>query len=91
MTRFKLKLRDGSAVHAEDEDSEALVRGPALDNGVIALPGTTFLATGGRTAYVRASFSLQNAENVEEALRRLRKAILEARSEKDEVKAPNGV
>ena len=46
---------------------------------MLALPGTSFLATGGKTAYVRASFSLSGPEDVEEALRRLKVTILQER------------
>ena len=63
----------------EDDDSEELIRTKAFENGVLALPGTSFLATGGKTAYVRASFSLSGPEDVEEALRRLKVTILQER------------
>lgn len=87
---FKLLLRNPAAngangengVGEQEDDSEALVQ-RAVEHGVIALPGTTFLANGGRTAYVRASFSLQTPENIEEALRRLREVVLEARDAKE--------
>lgn len=50
LCKFKLLLRDASdASGGEEEDSEALARGPVLEHGVIALPGTTFMASGGRT------------------------------------------
>ena len=90
--RFKLLLRDASdASDGEEDDSEALVRGPVLEHGVIALPGTTFMASGGRTPYVRASFSLQAPEAVEEALRRLSAVVLEARAANSQNgKAENG-
>lgn len=88
---FKLLLRDPSSIsavnnadglEAVEDDSEALVLERAIKHGVIALPGATFLPTGGRSAYVRASFSLQSPENVEEALHRLRLVVLEVRREK---------
>jgi len=47
-----------------------------------ALPGTVFLPNGtyGRkTAYASASFSLLSDDRVEEAVKRLRQAILDAR------------
>ncbi|THG93294.1 hypothetical protein EW145_g8411, partial [Phellinidium pouzarii] len=78
---FKLLLNDPSRPERQvEEDSEELIRTKALENGVLALPGTSFLATGGKTAYVRASFSLLDTDAVEEALRRLREVILKARS-----------
>lgn len=74
--RFKLNLGD-----AAEGDSEAVIRTKALEKGVLALPGTVFHPGGRKTAYVRASFSLLPEDQVEEALRRLREVILEARNE----------
>ena len=50
---------------------------------MLALPGTSFMAHGAKTAYVRASFSLTDPEDVEEALRRLREVVLKARGEQE--------
>ncbi|KAI1796884.1 PLP-dependent transferase [Ganoderma leucocontextum] len=75
---FKLLLRDPGA-GGEEKDSEQIIRGPALEKGVLALPGTVFLPDGGRTPYVRASFSLLDEADVEEAIKRLRAVVLEAR------------
>jgi tryptophan aminotransferase len=55
------------------------VRGQALEKGVLALPGTVFLPDGRNTAYVRASFSLIDEEDAEEACRRLAETVREAR------------
>ena len=74
--RFKLQLGD-----AAEGDSEAVIRTQALEGGVLALPGTVFLPSGRKTAYVRASFSLLPEHEVEEALRRLRAVLLKARGE----------
>lgn len=63
-----------------EEDSEVLIRTKAFERGVLALPGTVFLPRGQKTAFVRASFGLLNEEEVEEALRRLRGVILDARA-----------
>ena len=52
----------------EDGDSESLIRTRAYERGVLALPGTVFLPRGGKTAYVRASFSLLGEEEVEEGV-----------------------
>ena len=60
-------------------DSEAIIRKNALEQGVLALPGTVFLPNGRKTAYVRAAFSLLSEDRVEEAVERLRQAILDAR------------
>ena len=50
-----------------------------MEKGVLALPGTVFLPDGGKTPYVRASFSLHEEAEVEEAIKRLRAVVLEAR------------
>lgn len=80
LRRFKLLLRDPSN-SSEDvvEDSENIIRTKAFERGVLALPGTAFLPSGRTTAYVRASFSLLPPEDVDEALKRLRQVILDAR------------
>lgn len=74
--RFKLLLgtEDG-----EEGDSADIIREKAVERGVLALPGTVFLPNGRKTAYVRASFSLLTPEEVEEAIKRLRDVILDAR------------
>ncbi|KAL5486261.1 hypothetical protein ACEPAI_7307 [Sanghuangporus weigelae] len=77
---FKLLLNNPSGQTIE-EDSEELIQSKAFENGVLALPGTSFLPTGGKTAYVRASFSLVDPNDIEEALRRLREVVLKARGE----------
>ena len=73
---FKLLIADKPG---EEGDSLDLIRNKAFENGVLALPGTVLLPDGRKTAYVRASFSLLPEEDVNEALRRLRTTILEAR------------
>ena len=73
--RFKLCLKDGN------EDSAAIIRTKAFEKGVLALPGTVFLPNGRKTAYVRTSFSVVGEDEVEEAVKRLREAILESREE----------
>lgn len=77
--RFKLILNDPLKPGVHEEDSETVIRTKALEKGVLALPGTSFLPNGGKTAYVRASFSLLEEDQVEEALRRLKVTLLEAR------------
>jgi tryptophan aminotransferase len=69
--RFKLCLKAGN------EDSAAVIRTKAFEKGVLALPGTVFLPNGRTTAYVRASFSVVEEADVEEAVKRLRAAVLE--------------
>ncbi|EJD07066.1 PLP-dependent transferase [Fomitiporia mediterranea MF3/22] len=78
---FKLLLNDPSnSTKVIDDDSEEIIRSRAYENGVLALPGTSFMPTGSKTAYVRASFSVIDPGDIEEALRRLREVILKARS-----------
>lgn len=78
---FKLLLDDPSdpSQPPVEEDSEEIITEKAFANGVLALPGTSFMTQGGKTAYVRASFSLNEPEEVDEALRRLRETVLQAR------------
>lgn len=75
--RFKLKLNgnEANSVGKDDGDSEFVIRTRAFEKGVLALPGKVFLPNGSRTAYVRASFSLNPEAEVDEALRRLREAV----------------
>jgi tryptophan aminotransferase len=76
---FKLLLNPNDP---DDEgDSEDVIRNKALENGVLALPGTAFLPDGRKTAYCRASFSLVSEEDINEGLKRLRSIVLQARSE----------
>ncbi|KAH9831639.1 PLP-dependent transferase [Rhodofomes roseus] len=76
---FKLLLNEpGSGVEGEG-DSEYIIRTTALERGVLALPGATFYPNPRKTPYVRASFSLLPEDQVDEALRRLREVVLEAR------------
>ena len=77
-SRFKLLLKE-PGLEGEEEDSESLIRGKALEKGVLALPGTVFLPDGGKTPYVRAAFSLLDEADVEEAIKRLRAVVLETR------------
>lgn len=72
MARFRLLL-------GEECDSASVIRTKAFEGGVLALPGTVFLPNGARTAYVRASFSLLEEGQVNEALRRLRVVLLRER------------
>jgi tryptophan aminotransferase len=66
---------------AWEGDSQSIIRKYAFERGVLALPGTVFLPNGGTTTYVRASFSVIEEDKVDEALRRLRQAILDARED----------
>ncbi|KAI0090973.1 PLP-dependent transferase [Irpex rosettiformis] len=74
---FKLLIGNGT----DEGDSESIIRTKAVERGVLALPGTIFFPGGKKSAYVRASFSLNTPEEVDEALRRLKLVILDARGE----------
>lgn len=76
---FKLVLDPENPEY--EGDSDDIIRNKALENGVLALPGTVFLPNGRKTAYVRAAFSLLPEDQVDEALKRLRTVILQARAE----------
>ncbi|GJE89936.1 PLP-dependent aminotransferase family protein [Phanerochaete sordida] len=72
---FKLLIGDEGG----EGDSAALIRTNAVERGVLALPGTVFLPNGRATAYVRASFSLLAPADVDEAVKRLRDVVLDAK------------
>jgi tryptophan aminotransferase len=55
-----------------------LIRSKAFENGVLALPGTVFYPNTRKSAYVRASFSFLEEDEVNEALRRLREALTQS-------------
>ncbi|KAF9533943.1 pyridoxal phosphate-dependent transferase [Crepidotus variabilis] len=59
-----------------EDDSEAIIKTKAYENGVLALPGTVFLPSGSKTTYARAAFSLLSEEDIDEALRRLRGVLI---------------
>lgn len=83
LLRFQLLIPPPSDdLNSTEGDSAELIRSKAFDNGVLALPGTSFFANGRRSAYVRASFSVLNDEDTDEALRRLAEVVREARGEK---------
>jgi tryptophan aminotransferase len=79
MHRFKLLLSDDPL---EEGDSYSTILTTGVERGVLALPGTVFLPNGRKTAYVRASFSLIPEKDVDEAIKRLREAVLAARASK---------
>ncbi|THG97515.1 hypothetical protein EW026_g4486 [Hermanssonia centrifuga] len=73
---FKLMVDAGDGTG----DSNSVIRTTALERGVLALPGTVFYPNGRKSAYVRASFSQLDEEQVNEALKRLRVALLDIRT-----------
>jgi tryptophan aminotransferase len=68
--------KDGS-----DGDSFAVIREKAVEKGVLAVPGSSFMPSGSKSAFVRVSFSLATEEQAEEGFRRLRQVIDEVRNE----------
>ncbi|KAF9473803.1 PLP-dependent transferase [Pholiota conissans] len=82
---FKLLTGSGDNENASSGDSKSVIETTAFAKGVLALPGTVFLPNGRPTPYVRASFSQASEEDVDQALQRLRAAILEARAGTSEI------
>ncbi|EPT01700.1 hypothetical protein FOMPIDRAFT_1036169 [Fomitopsis schrenkii] len=79
---FKILLNEpgsGGVAGEAEGDSDYVIRTTALERGVLALPGAVFYPNPRKTAYVRASFSLLPEFQVDEALRRLREVVIEAR------------
>lgn len=76
--RFELILPQGG-------DSRELIEKKAFKAGVLALPGGVFFAGGRRSAFVRASYSLLEEDEVNEALKRLAEVV---RKEWPEGQAP---
>ncbi|KAJ7150604.1 pyridoxal phosphate-dependent transferase [Mycena filopes] len=60
-------------------DSYDLISTHAVAKGVLAVPGTAFMPLRGPSPFVRVSFSLIEEDAAEEACRRLRSVVLEAR------------
>ncbi|KAF7305471.1 Aminotran-1-2 domain-containing protein [Mycena chlorophos] len=72
-------------------DSQFLIRERAVAKGVLAVPGTAFMPLAGKSAFVRVSFSIIEDADAEEACRRLREVMLEARAEAEAMrKVANG-
>jgi len=77
--RLLLSPSDNSNASESEDCSKSLIESGALRRGVLALPGTVFYPKGRTSAFVRASFSILEEADVNEALGRLREVILEAR------------
>lgn len=78
--RFKLLLNTPANPAKGEQDSATLIRTKAFEAGVLALPGEAFMPNAQKSAYVRAAFSCLNDAEIDEALRRLRRVILDARA-----------
>ncbi|KAJ7106425.1 pyridoxal phosphate-dependent transferase [Mycena crocata] len=70
-------------VHTDGRDTDTweLVTGRAVAKGVLGVPGQAFMPLGGPSPFLRVSFSLIEEDRADEACRRLREVILEARAE----------
>lgn len=62
-------------------DSYTLITERALKGGVLCVPGAAFMPRGMKSSFVRASFSLADEAIADEAFRRLRAVVEEARSD----------
>ena len=70
----------GIAAPGEEADSHAVIAEKAVEKGIVAVPGTAFMPGGGKSGYVRTSFSLVSDVDADEAMRRLREVILDAQA-----------
>lgn len=75
------KLNIASSDDEKDADSSYLISVHAVQKGVLAVPGFAFLPNSGKSAYVRASFSLIDAELADEGFARLASVVREARAQ----------
>lgn len=78
---FWIKLNIPSPSDDEEANAYDVIRTKAFAKGVLALPGSDFFADERKSSYVRASFSMLNEEDTEEAMRRLAEVVREARGE----------
>ncbi|KAH9454380.1 hypothetical protein MJO28_007377 [Puccinia striiformis f. sp. tritici] len=76
-----IKLNIAIPGKEEEADSSALISTRAVQKGVLAVPGCAFLPNAGKSAYVRTSFSLIDANSADEGFARLASVIREARVE----------
>ena len=63
-------------------DSFAVIREKAVEKGFLAVPGTSFMPSGSKSAAVRVSFSLATEDQAEEGFRRLRLVVDDVRQGK---------
>ncbi|WFC99755.1 tryptophan transaminase [Malassezia yamatoensis] len=75
---YWIKLHLPPTPDAPEGDSYQVISQKALEFGVLAMPGAAFFADKRKTPYVRASFSLIEPDEANEALLRLRQAVLSA-------------
>jgi len=70
----------GIAAPGEEADAYAVIAEKAVEKGIVAVPGTAFMPGGGKSGFVRTSFSLVSDADADEAMRRLREVILDAQA-----------
>jgi len=75
---FWVKLHLPSETDAPEGNSSQVIAKNAVGHNVLAVPGASFYAGDRITPYVRLSFSVIPEEDMEEGIRRLRKAIEDA-------------
>ncbi|KAJ3189522.1 hypothetical protein HDU85_003153 [Gaertneriomyces sp. JEL0708] len=63
------------------DDSSDLIKRKAMEKKVLLVPGFEFFPNATKTPYVRASFSIAEPKDMDEALRRLSELLKEARAE----------
>ncbi|KAJ7732410.1 pyridoxal phosphate-dependent transferase [Mycena metata] len=70
-------------VHASNPDADCweLISTKAVAKGILAVAGRAFMPLRGPTPFARISFSIVEEDEADEACRRLREVILEARAE----------
>ena len=79
LTRYRIQLL-GIAAPGEEADAYAVIAEKAVEKGIVAVPGTAFMPGGGKSGFVRTSFSLVSDADADEAMRRLREVILDAQA-----------
>ncbi|KAG8719465.1 hypothetical protein FRC08_002780 [Ceratobasidium sp. 394] len=60
-----------------EDDSLQLIRVERLAKGLVAVPGATFYPNGQKSSYVRVDFSTLEEGDIDEALRRMAKVVIE--------------
>ncbi|KAH8917737.1 PLP-dependent transferase [Atractiella rhizophila] len=81
---LRLQLDEDPSVVA---DTYHAISSTAIEKGILGVPGTSFMPGGGKSPYVRVSFSLATSEQAEEGFKRLREVILQVREERKAVKS----
>ncbi|KOS12632.1 aromatic amino acid aminotransferase [Malassezia pachydermatis] len=72
---FWIKLHLPPTPEAPEGDSFEVIKTKAVEENVLAVPGNSFFSDQRSTPYMRVSFSLIGEEDMEEGLRRIRRAV----------------